>query len=369
MSTSPVRDDRALARWRMRSLRLAGEPFGTAPEVVSGLLAVQAENYAQASWAVAARTAGEVTEADLGALFARGAFLRTHVLRTTWHFVAPDDIRWLVALTAPRIRPTMRQVRQATALDEATLDRSLEVVCRSLAGGTHLTRAAVGERLRDEGLPSAGRSLGVVMFHAETAGVVCSGVPDGKDQTYALLEERARGGRRLGRDEALAELALRYVGGHGPVTERDLAYWATMTLADVRTGLAAVGDRLGSFVHDGRTYWHVGDPPPDGPGEPRGHLLQALDEYHNGVQDSRHVLDAEGIMTTGRAATVGMALVDGQAVGGMRRTVRAPGVVFDVHPYRELTGDEVSALQEAASRYGAFVGLEASLAVAGVAHS
>ena len=100
--------------------------------------------------------------------------------------------------------------------------------------------------------------------------------------------------RRLDRDEALAELARRYFTGHGPATEKDLAYWATLTVTDVRTGLAAVKDQLDHFEHEGRTYWHApGDPPTDGQ-EPRAHLLQVLDEMYRGYQDSRYVLDAAG---------------------------------------------------------------------------
>jgi hypothetical protein len=167
----------------------------------------------------------------------------------------------------------------------------------------------------------AGR-LGVMMANAEMSGLVCSGAMEGKQHTYALLDERASEARRLDRDEALAELVLRYFTGHGPATERDLAYWATMTLVDVRAGLADVADQLDHFEHDGRTYW-FGQPPPDeGPSSPRAHLLQVLDEYHNGYQDSRYVLDVDGLVPRGRGATMGMALVDGQMVGELRRTIR-----------------------------------------------
>jgi hypothetical protein len=92
------------------------------------------------------------------------------------------------------------------------------------------------------------------------------------------MAERAPSARRLDRKEALAELALRYFTGHGPATERDLASWATLTLRDVRTGLAAVADRLESFELDGRTFWFGRpDPEPERPG-PDAHLLQILDE-------------------------------------------------------------------------------------------
>jgi hypothetical protein len=350
-------DDRAIARWRTHTLRLSGQTYASPAAVIEGLLAMQAENHPQASWAVATRTSG-LTEAEFRRLFDAGVILRTHVLRPTWHFVRPDDIRWLVELTAPRIRPTLGSLRRAHDLDDATIERSAELIVEALSGGTHLTRDALGARLRDAGLPAQGQSLGVMMFHAELSCLVCSGAMAGKDHTYALLDERAPNARRLDRDEARAELVLRYFTGHGPATERDLTYWATMTLTDVRAGLADVADQLDQIEHDGRTYWFAQQPPDYQPPAPRAHLLQTLDEYHNGYQDSRYVLDVDGIVPRGRGATVGMTLVDTQMVGDMRRTVRSNEVVFDIGIFRDLGDDELDALHEAAGRYGTFLGLD-----------
>jgi hypothetical protein len=349
-------DDRTLARWRLHTLRLAGPPYPSPAAAVEGLLAVQAENHPQASWAVAARTTG-ITEAAFGRLFDDGVLLRTHVLRPTWHFVRPDDIRWLIDLTAPRNRRLVVQGQRDLGIGDATLEAATGCIADALSGGVHLTRDALAARLRDEGLPAEGMALGTVLYHAELSALVCSGAVQGRSQTYALLDERAPGARRLDRDEALAELVLRYFTGHGPATERDLAYWATMTLTDVRAGLAAVAGQLDHVEHDGRTYWYA-EPPPDGRGlSPRGHLLQVLDEYHNGYQDSRFVLDADGIVPSGRTA-VGMALVDGQRVGDMRRTLRPGRVRFEVGLFRDLADDELAALHAAADRYGAFLDRE-----------
>jgi hypothetical protein len=353
-------DDRTLARWRLHSLRLAGRSYPSAEAGVDGRLAVQAENYAQASWAVAARTAG-VTEEAFGRLYDEGAILRTHVLRPTWHFVRPEDIRWLVSLTAPRIRRTMVQLQRDLDLDDRALGASAEVIAEALSGGVPLSREVLGERLRAARLPSEGAALGTVLFHAELSALICSGPRQHGAHTYALLDERAPNARRLDRDEALAELVWRYFTGHSPATERDLAYWATLTLTDVRAGLAAAAGRLDRLEHDGRTYWFAEPPPPDGPLEPRGHLLQTLDEYHNGYQDSRYVLDADGIVPRGRAAAVGMALIDGQMVGDMRRSVRPRGVRFEVGLFRPLVAEDAAALEAAAHRYGTFLGLEATL--------
>lgn len=360
-------DDRAIARWRQHTQRLVGPPADSVPSLVAGLLAVQAENHAQASWALACRTAG-VTRPALAEMFDQGAILRTHVLRPTWHYVHPDDIAWLLELTAPRILPVLRSAQKELGIDDSMLDRAVDVIVASLSGDGHLTRDELGERLRSEGLPAEGRALGWMATSAELGGLICSGVMDGNGHTYALLEERAPTARRLERDEAVAELALRYFTGHGPATERDLAYWATMTLSDVRAGIASVADRLDSFEHDGRRYWFGDRPPATASGEPRGHLLQILDEYHHGYQDSRWVLDADGVVPRGRAATMGMALVDGQMVADVRRTIRASAVEFQIGFYRALDDAEEATLHAAADRHGRFLGLQPAVMFAPSAH-
>jgi hypothetical protein len=321
-------------------------------------LGVQAENFTQTVWALAERAPG-TTAAGFGELFDTGEIIRTHVLRPTWHFVHRHDLVWLLELTAPRVRGSLFQLQRSLDLEESTMAKADEAIVAMLREGKHLTRDEIGERLRAEGLPAEGMALGAMLSHAELAVLVCSGVRDGDTQTYAQVEERVPDPRRLGREEALGEIARRYFDGHGPATERDLGYWAQLTLTDVRTGLTAARDGLDTFEHDGRTFWHASDPPTalGGVPDPRGHLLLILDEYYRGYQDSRHVLDRARLEPPGSRA-VGMALVDGQVVGNMKRILRTSSVRFEVGLYRELAGDEREALEEAAVRYGAFLGLE-----------
>lgn len=354
-------DDRTIARWRLTRQRLADADHASPRAAVEDLLGVQAENFSQTIWALAERT-GQATEKGFGRAFDSGEIVRTHVLRPTWHFVRSKDLVWLLELTTPRARGSLVQLQRSLDLEEATMEGADAAIVRMLEEGRHLTREQIGERLRADGLPAEGTALGAMLIHAEFAALVCSGARDENgNQTYALIAERVSDPRTLDRDEALAEIVLRYFAGHGPATERDLAYWATLTVTDVRAGLAAVGDHLDSFELDGLTYWH-GEPPPVGTGapDPRGHLLLILDEYYRGYQDSRQVLDVARLEPKGSRA-VGMALVDGQIVGSMRRNLRSSSVQFDIGLYRDLEDDERQALAEAARRYGAFLDLEPEL--------
>lgn len=355
--------DLDIARWRLRSQYLVAPHAASAPEAVGGLLAVQAENPGQSAWAVAARTQAP-GEAGLASLLDDGGVLRTHVLRPTWHFVRADDIGWLLDLTGPRVRRiTGQQLRNAHGLDERAIEQAVAAVTQALAGQRELTRAQLADELRDAGVRSSGQMLMILLADAELAGLICSGRLVDGEHTYALMADRVPAPRRLDRAEALAELALRYFTGHGPATERDLAYWATLTLTDVRLGLEQVRDRLDSFEHDGRTFWHAPADAPSRPQQPAGHLLQILDETYRGYQDSRWVLDVAGDVPRTRESAAGMALVDAQIVAAMRRAVANDHVEFDLRPYRALLPTEVEALEQAARRYGDYLRLEARLSL------
>jgi hypothetical protein len=362
-----VLDDVSIGRWRLRAQRLIGPGFASAPAVVAGLLAIQAENHGQAKWAVAARTSG-LDEPAFDRLFDRGDILRTHVLRPTWHYVSPHDIRWLLDLTAPRVLRLSDPLRLQLELDDRVLGRAADAVMAALGGGTHLSRASVAAVLQAADISPDGQRLGAILAHLELTASICSGAVLRGEHTYASLDERAPSARRLDRDEALGQLAERYFRGHGPATERDLAYWATMTITDVRTGLAVAADRLERFNHGDRTYWYADSRPvAAGVLSPRGHLLQILDEYYRGYQDSRWHLDAANSLRRAREAATGMALVDGQMVGYMRRRIRGGDLRFEVDAFRTLGTAQTAALEEAADAYARFLRLEASIVVNAVA--
>lgn len=347
--------DRDIARWRLRSQHLAA-PADGAEDVVRSLLAVQAENPSQSAWAVATR-AQHPHQADLAGLLASGRVLRTHVLRPTWHYVHADDALWLIELTRARVLPTVDQ--QLAPLRDRMPALS-DTVIDALSESPDRTRTELADSLAERGHELTGMQLMLLAAHLELHGLICSGAPRDGEHTYALFSDRVPAPRRIEREEGLVELALRYFASHGPATERDLAYWATLTLTDVRRGLAGAADRLESFEHDDRTYWHAPGAPPKS-ASPRGHLLQVLDEMYRGYQDSRWVLDADALLSRGRETAIGMALVDGQVLAGMKRTIGARAVTFEIRRLRRLDAVEEDAIRDAASRYARFLDLEPRL--------
>ena len=355
--------DLDLARWRLRTQHLAAPYAADAGAVVAHLLCVQAENVSQTAWAVATRTTTP-DAADLAKLVDDGSVVRTHVLRPTWHYARAEDIGWLLELTAPRVRRTTGQgLKAAGDLDDARLDRMTQVVLDTLATTPDRTRDEVAAALAEHDVDPGGYALMLLLADLELQRLVVSGRPREGVHTYARFEDRVPA-RPYDRAEALARLAERYFTGHGPATLDDLVYWATLTRGDAKAGLAGAQDRLASFEHDGRTYWHAPDAePPTGPQQPGGHLLLILDELYRGYQDSRMVIDAAGIVPRGRETAIGMAVVDGQMVARMKRTVTARKVRFDLTPYGVLRPRDRDAIDEAAARYAAFLSLDPEVVV------
>jgi hypothetical protein len=345
--------ERDIAQHRLHNQLLDGNPFERAEDVVRWLGAVQSQDFAGARWALAQRC-GTTTSAALDQLYSDGKILRTHVLRPTWHFVAPEDIRWLLALTGPRVSRLMANYNRLQELDEAVFASSNAALARALKGGAHLTRRELAGVLQDAGIATPQLRLGFLVMRAELDAVICSGPRRGNQFTYALLEERAPAARTLHRDEGLAELVRRYFTSHGPAQPRDFAWWSGLTLADARAGLEMVGGDLVSEVIAGQPHWRAADSKP-APGAPAPvvHLLPNYDEYTVGYRDHSAILDRARVPTHSVLGHV--VTVDGQVRGGWRRSIAKGEAVVEVKLPEPLTSAERGALERAVARFGRFL--------------
>ena len=172
---------------------------------------MQAQDYGPATWSD--RTAlDRVSRRGCGGGLSSGSIIRTHVLRPTWHFVARDDIRWLLAISGPRVQQGNAGRYRDLGLDDGPRARAEAVIVSALEGGVRLTRNEIGAVLDDAGIDREGQRLPYILMHCELEAVIGSGGLSGKQQTYALLDERVPEGRRVDRDDALVELARRYLG-------------------------------------------------------------------------------------------------------------------------------------------------------------
>lgn len=347
---------------RLNNQHLVGTPLEKPEEVVAWQGAVQAQDYAGAKWALGQRLRA-ADDAVVERAFNEGEILRTHVMRPTWHFVAPADIRWLLALTAPRVNIVNGTMYRQLELDEALFARSNQAIAEALTGGTYLTRAELGEVLAQAGIIAEGLRLGYIVHRAELDAVICSGPRRGKQFTYALLDERAPQAKVLERDEALAELTRRYFTSHGPALPQDFAWWSGLTLTDVRAGLDMVKDSLRQETLSGQTCWFSPNRPVLQAPSPAAYLLPNYDEYLVSYRNSRHAIEPEylALFYARNVVFSHFVLVDGRVVGSWRRDFEKKTVIITVKLFETLSEAQTQALVAAADRYGSFLGLPVRL--------
>ncbi len=358
---------RDMARQRLAQQLLTQGALDRPEDVVGWLGAVQAQEYAGAKWGIGLRARG-LRDGLLDRAFDEGRLLRTHLLRPTWHFVTPADIRWLLALTGPRVHAHNAHRYRDLGLDAATLARSNDVLARALAGGQWLTRPELAAILENAGISPAGQRIPYLLMHAELERIICSGPRRGKQFTYALLDERVPSAPVLGHDAALAELTRRYFRTRGPATAHDFAWWSGLTVTAIRQGLELLAGGVASVDFEGRTYWYMPpEPPPDSAGEPQrpvAHLLPNYDEYFIGYADRDPITVATGLSATEARvphAFANMLIVDGLISGGWRRTLKRDRVLVEVRWGITATGEQRDAVDAAAARYGEFLGVAATV--------
>lgn len=335
---------------RLRNHQLTGSDRKHPADVVSWFGAMQAQDYPAAKWAVGLRAPG-CRDADVEQAFTEGAILRTHVLRPTWHFVTPADLRWMVALSAPRIHAANAYYYRQAGLEARTFARSCAMIHRALEGGRALTRAELAVYLKRARVAADGLKLAYLMMHAELEAVICSGPRRGTQFTYALVDERAPRAKPLARQDAITELARRYFASHGPATLRDFAWWSGLTMKDARLGMEAVTPSVRAVAASRACT---------------AFLMPNHDEYLLAYKDRRGIVDtarAANVVARSNGAFPHHLIIDGRLAGSWARTLKGHAVRLDVAPYRKLSPAETRAVTAAADSYGEFLSLPASLSI------
>lgn len=312
---------RDIALLRLAALGLAGPGFGTATDTVRWLTAVQAQDYPGALTAVALRTKA-AGRAEMEAALDAGEVVRSWPMRGTLHFVAAEDLAWMLAVTGERAVGAQRTRRARLGLTDGVLARARELAESALSGGPGLPRRELLGVWEAAGIDTAGQRGAHLLVHLAQTGVLCLGPVTGREQRYVLLEEWVPEPRRLDREEAVAELALRYFRSHGPATVADLARWTKLTLTDARAGLAAVRGELDSLVVEDTEYYLDPRTPAvldHNRERARGVvLLPGFDEYMLGYGDRSAALPTEHagrIAPGGNGMFLRTIVADGQVVG------------------------------------------------------
>jgi hypothetical protein len=277
---------------RIISQRLSGKKLQTPKDIVSWMGAMQAQDFDMVKWAVGMRLTG-YTEKMVEEAFNRGDILRTHVMRPTWHLVAPENIRWMLSLSAEKIKSSGKSRDRELEITEELYSKSNRVITKSLEGKRHLTREALGEELQKANISINTSRLYHFLMRAEFDGVICSGALQGKKQTYALLDEMVPASKTLYRDEALAKLATTYFTSHCPATLQDFAWWSGLSKTEAKKGLDAVKSDFVTEKIDSQEYFIANEFAAITNSEESVFLLPAFDEYIISYRDRTAALSSE----------------------------------------------------------------------------
>jgi hypothetical protein len=360
--------NRAIAHARLRNSRLVGPRLDSAQDVARWFGAVQSQDVTGAFWATAQRMAPSATVEDLGRAFDDGSIVRTHALRPTWHFLAPDELRWIEALTGPRVRRANDAVgRRRLGMTRSDFDRTNEIIRGALAGSGELTRYELRVRLVEAGVPFRdANALGHILMNAELDALICSGRRRGKQFTYQLVDDRIPTSHDRPPSEALCELTVRYFTSHGPALVHDMAWWSGLTVTDVRRGIELAGDVLEQRTIDGKRYVAAeGGFAVDEIPAPHVLLLSNYDEYLGSYTDYAPIFDASLPKVRTVADVLGAHIVvrDGLVVGGWRRSIDRDRATATVTLLTAFTRAERTALEAAADAWARFLGLTCELRV------
>ncbi len=351
-----------IANSRLHSQQIAGTKLKTPKEVLACMGAMQAQDYQMAKWAIGVRLPGS-TDKLIETAIDKGEIIRTHLLRPTWHLVSADDIYWMLELTAPHIRSAMKAFAKDLGLTDKVVLRCLKIIEKALSDGKHLTREELMGMLNKAKISTESFRSTHIMFHAEINGIVCNGARNGKNNTYALLAERAPKKKTFAREEALAMLAQRYFSSHGPATISDFRWWSGLPANDARAALEMVKSKFISEKIGEEIYWFSDSFPISKNDKSSVYLLPAFDEFLISYKD-RSASFPHGnhkMAFTSNGIFRPVIVIDGHVTGIWKRTIKNEKVSIETELFRKHSKVEITAINKSAAGFATFLNKKAEM--------
>ena len=341
---------------RLHNQQISRTRFNTPEQIVAWLGGMQGQDYAGAKWSIGLRLPN-ATAADVERAIDERKILRTWPMRGTLHFVAAADVRWILALTSPRNIAGSARRRGNLELDDKTLARCREVFTKTLQGGKQQSRDEMYAALESAGISTDGQRGYHILWNSALHGLICFAATTDKEQSFALLDEWVAPTQDKTRDEALAELALRYFTSRGPATLQDFIWWSGLSAGEARAGFEAIKSHLVQETVNKQTYWMPADVAV--PKEERSAFaLPGFDEYLLGYKDRSAVLDtahAEKVCPGGNGIFASTIVIDGRVVGTWKRTIKKSEIEITATPFTGLSKADKKRYTEAANCYGEFL--------------
>ncbi len=343
---------------RLINQQLAGTEFKDVAGVVSWFGGMQAQDYASVKWALGIRLPG-TTEADIEEAINTKKIIRTWPMRGTLHFVAPEDIRWMLSLLAPRIIAASAARYKQLRLTDKTFAKCMAILEDVLQGGNQLIRKELTTAFMAAGIDTEGQRLSHVLQRAGLEQLICFGARRGNEFTYTLLDEWVPKANAKSHKDALTELATRYFQSHGPATAQDFIWWSGLSPADAKAGLFIAQENLAKTELDGKIYWGPKDLP-EVKASKSTLLLPAFDEYYLGYSDrgayidgdfNKQIISSNGIFNP-------VVVIGAKVVGVWKRILKKDATVVETSPFKPLTAPQKKTVETASQKYADFIGLK-----------
>lgn len=349
---------------RLASQQLSSTNFAAVKDIVGWMGAMQAQDYYMAKWAIGLRLP-LINDSDVDTALSKGEILRTHLLRPTWHLVAAKDIYWMIKLTAANMKAAMRSAHKQLELDERTFAKSNSIIEKALAKGKHLTRGELSTQLQKHKIFINELRLIHLMYYAELSAIVCSGEVNGKNQTYALLEQRVKEKRDLKKEEALFMLAQRYFESRGPATIRDFTWWSGLPAKDAKLAQELIKDNLDSIIIDSKIYFFSEAPTNIKMNRSQLFILPAFDEFIISYKDRSAMLTADDKkeVITNNGIFRPSILLNGKIIGTWKRNMQKKSVVIEPQFFKKVSKSTIASFKREAKKYAGFLEKKAEIKI------
>lgn len=341
---------------RLRSQQLLNPHFSSPQDLISFMGAMQAQDYQMAKWAIALRLKKQFSNNEVEQALNEGKILRTHILRPTWHFIHPEDIRWMLQLTGKRIKAANNSLGKSLNIDEKLDSKVNKLLEKNLSGNVALTKQEITEIFEHEKIPATTPHLNRFLLNAEADGIICSGPIKANKHSYMLLEERVPSVKEIHKDEALAKMAKAYFRSHSPATLNDFVWWSGLTINEARQAINFIEEDLikdtfekdAIYIHKSLNETIVYN---------SVHLLPSYDEYLISYKSRTVALEPQHFSKafTNYGIFYPVILHQGEVIGNWKKLKSKNKTICDFsffHPGKEI---DKKLLEEANIRYQSFI--------------
>jgi len=348
-----------IANLRLISQQIAGTKFKTAKGIVSWMGAMQAQDFNMAKWAIGTRL-NKATEKNINAAINSGEIIRTHLLRPTWHFVAAENIYWMIELTAPRLKASMRGRLHQLELTEKVLKKSNKIIEQFLRNGKHATRKELVSELDKAKIATDENRASHILLNGELDKIICSGKMNGKQPTYALLSERVLKPKPLHKEEALQKLAFKYFESHCPATLQDFVWWSGLSVTDAKHALELIKKDFISEKMDSELYWFPNSFSISKKFDKSIFLLPAFDEFLISYKDRTAAIikEHQGKAFSNNGIFWPTIVVNGQVAGLWKREIKKDTLVIETSFFEKKNKVSSSDLTKAGDKIAVFLNLK-----------